>query len=882
MSFHVIDNLLNKKNDISSSTVHVVGERDGEGCVSIPIMVKYYCNLSTEEINPVIGMHSSLRKPPRVGYTMFPVKWDKSKGKGSESVDHKVSVNVGTPFPWPRDSSLWFQVFAEVKSSEGAYRLEKTGSGCFSLYNLVGSTVGSGGSVFRVPLVLQSMRLASKAPVIKGVVEIKYLYGSSASPSGERVYFTKKEHFKEHTEWDITQGNIPNVEETTMRSVNKLMAPFVPKISELAKVPGGFAPISDELGKVHAPIMMTEAGAIPGDRYWANIPLEEDFDERVYLRLVEISLERNHMSRDEFVAIAGSLSDSTPTSKIAKISEVYVTACTVLANSIPYIADYADLNNNRFSRVPFSEQKSHITTESFDWPFTRRADDCEGVGKAVARVHTGFRDGKFSSHLLKVTQRVSKTFIVVGALGSVTARNLGEASGDGGSSPSEEEIDADSSVQGQPLIGSKEDQGSSFGAHMWTMFFSKRRFLRMCSITSASNPPKWTDGTKFTDYPEWQERVPVLLGEGTGQLSPLVVPPSVYEEGLSAKRESLERSIREREATVRVMTDTSIRDLIGGNKTHHVKIDEPGELAKIQMIQKQQAVMENRDRRVSPFYRRVSCLFPVMERHDEIDYSPEEAEPPLPSTWQSQVEAFFGGKGALSEYGEAMKGLKDPVYSWRSVVPVEISKRPSSWNPMEKEIMPGEYDAKSSPPLRWGANIEDILYKRSHVALVRMCSTSVKQEKAIGAIMRHLPPVEALTSLSEEQQRGVDLVTESMNRTLDDAMMRRLSLKPVYLSQDSEHFSKDESFVELRGGGGIPTKTISFYIKSQDISQSQVERISERVSKSPYAVGAKFTPEIAITLVGSYRLDVVVDITDSASLNDDPASGFRWITEKAL
>ena len=253
-AFRWTDRSTDEEREAERKRIHVVGERSAkDAVVTLPLRLTYLCDLAADEIEPVIGVHTSLRKPPKVGYTRFPVVWDKNK-PGQQSVAHKLDINIGVHFPWPRDASLWVQMFAKMKSSEGVYRLEKAGSACLPLHTLVGSKVetvemGTPTGTFSVPLILQEARIMQEQPFFKGSIQIDYNYGrgrqrDSVSEPFRPLYLEASgKHFQKETEWDVTERNISFLETRMLRTVSHTIMHSQRRLVQTQTGPkGGFEP----------------------------------------------------------------------------------------------------------------------------------------------------------------------------------------------------------------------------------------------------------------------------------------------------------------------------------------------------------------------------------------------------------------------------------------------------------------------------------------------------------------------------------------------------------------------------------------------------------------------------------------------------------------
>lgn len=891
---------------------HLIGERSmGSVLITVPLEMTYVCNLASDEVEPVMGVHTSLRKPPKVGYTRFPIVWSSAYKSGEQSVAHKLRVNIAVPFPWPRDASIWFQLFARVKSTEGVYRLEKAGSACFPLHLLVGSheeTTGSSKPIgsFSIPLVLQSARIMQEKPFFKGAVRIDYKYGKAQIRDHvhgrlRALYLESTElFFQKESEWDISDKNVKYIESLMMQAVATTIAPFSrQKVEFSSGLNKAFEATDQRIVKIHTPLYITMAGAIPGARYWGNLAMEKHYDSFVYTQIMEIALERARMSKEHFIMIAERITivetlrtETLHTSskrphydaRFTAVTSVFASACTIVATSIPYIGDYVELNKGRMDKHGnFAKKKTHVTTESFDDAIARGADDCEGEARVIARVFVGFRDGDFpkDNALLMAAQKIASVYTIVGVLGSVAqhARNINEAKGAKGND--------------QPLIGSPEDSAGGVGAHMWTMLFPTRHLLRLASKTSKSRLPRWTDGRTYKDFPEWHERLPIFTGEGTGMLNPAALPASAYYESVARKTVAINGVIRRKDVLMRVMTDVSLADTIRGSTVTHdyhkdprLEFDTPGELSKLQMIREQPVIIEDRNRRVSNFYMRATAMFALVRPEDEIQFDVRKSEGELPKSWGDQAHDFYRDKvhaDARVPY-RPRRDVPYPVYTWRLLIPVEGGDRPKDWN---GTFGPSQVGAETfdSEHLKWGVNVGDIMYKREHVAILRGPSTTTQQEKTIGSVLRHLPPLAEMRPLTEEEGERASKITRTMNKVLQNTMIHFDRTHPrkrlgSLLDQNNPAF-EHISHTSVSGRSGS-TEIQMLFLKSQDATVAQIRRISERVAKCPYVLGARFVSEQVIPDLGNYRLELVVNADDVAELNATPSSGFRWVTEHSM
>jgi hypothetical protein len=208
------------------------------------------------------------------------------------------------------------------------------------------------------------------------------------------------------------------------------------------------------------------------------------------------------------------------------------------------------------------------------------------------------------------------------------------------------------------------------------------------------------------------------------------------------------------------------------------------------------------------------------------------------------------------------------------LIPVEAGERPSTWN---GTFGPWGDKAERYDPhhIKWGVNLGDMVYKREHVALLRGPSTTTRQEKTVGSMIRHLPPLSEMRSLTLEENRKIEKKTRMYNSILMETMVdfdvshpgvRRAPL----ISQKSAFFDSQTT---------DETELLMLYIKSQDTTEKQIRQVSKRVAQCPFALGARFVAEQAIPDVGNYRLEVVMNMDNAASMNERT---FHWITTHAM
>lgn len=823
----------------------------------------YECHLSSREVEPVIGVSCSLVKKPKLGYDTVYVTWEDGTltserafiAKPVEYKHRSVAMRVRVKFdsnpPWPRDAAVWFQVFAKVKSSEGHWIFEKAGAGVLHLGNLVPEFVKASRNfmssasrhkhspltikshpsnsslvLVEVPLFLQSMRVSSDTPVNKGKIIIQ---ASALSASD----------FAPPSKYDLVPGNMKYLESSMMALVKKNLMVFKPEVH--AQFRKTFRPTSPNLERVHAPLYITAAGILPGEYYWANFSGETDYDEEAYLSVAKAVLQRNRVSQKQFASMVKSMTVSSSFDPMThgKAAQLMGEMTSAMATTLYYIADLADVNDDRTQRY-FRKQKSHITVESFDDAKERGGDDCEGLARVNARTFKGFSDGKFRSQLLRNVQDVARRYIGAGTLGSVTSRNISEANG------------------GLLRIDSADDNAAEVGAHMWFTLFPKKHFLEMVARTSPSTRDsiRWTDGSTIGSRPSWEHQMPVMISEGTGLFHPAPLAADAYHKSTAEKTAAVNRSLVRRDAYTRLFTNCTLLELKNGSASP----DEPGELGKLQILRRQQTIVSDPDTRTSTFYRRMTGIYPVVSTEAEPVWNSSEAQGEIPVSWGRAKTDDFKGRIRMGD-------TCAPVYSWRSLVPVQVAARPRTFAGVDNDS-----ESQKGYDMEWGVNTTDMLHKRSFVGLLRLGAASSEQEKIISSYARHLPPQSIIKGPSAAQRAVFDRKIQRYNDIL-----RSVAFGGGNALTDKEFFSTltGSPLISPQGGKHGPLYITTGFLKMKDATSDKLERIGLRLKKCPYAVDARAVGELFDSELGNVRIEVAVSVNEPARL-DDSAKPFKF------
>ena len=287
-------------------------------------------------------------------------------------------------------------------------------------------------------------------------------------------------------------------------------------------------------------------------------------------------------------------------------------------------------------------------------------------------------------------------------------------------------------------------------------------------------------------------------------------------------------------------------------KSGSARPDPPGALGRLQIMRSQSELMSDPDARVSPFYRVWSALFPVLEAQDDVQWQEKTATGLLPTSWSGETIA--------DDFEQRINtgDSKAPVYSWRYLVPVQISQRPEAYPGRTKDLE----EMDRSVPLQWGSQTADMLHKRPYVGLIRMGAATSEQEKIISSYARHLPPQARIKAPTQGQLKDFRKRIDAYNDIL-----RTEAFGGGNAFTDKEFFSrKGNSLTRISEKHGM-LHIAKGFIKFEDSSSKQIKAIADRLRQCPYAVDARAVGEMFDPRLTNVRIEVMISINKPAQLD---------------
>jgi len=836
-------------------------------------------NFSEKESDPMIyldtNLHYGRKKAQMIGVPIETNSLDKSQETGG-SISHVYYTTISYPKgrKLPADASLWFHSQAKQKSSENISVYENTGSSRVLLSDILSVSDAKdrdftyqhkkGMIVHLHPVKMACLKYSKPNAGPKGYIHA-WLHDVNG---GKNVQMSKVKPY------DWVPHNNAKLEKHMYVSIEKNMGIFTSPIKHMYK--SQFDPISPELKHVHAPLYSTPVTTLPGWVYFARLTQESDPSEKMYSRIARVVLARTKISEDDFINMCKLPHPSSKTKdypmRLHQASSMVVMIAATLPNSLPYIGDYAYVSYepNKVQKVLIPRKgkgkkgfvygvgkffhmfKVHsserITDESFDDPLLRKAGDCEDLASLVLRVLGNIQYGEWSDPVLIAAQGISRHYAYCASLGSVTARNLKEGR---------------THNTGQVEINSRADKESGYGAHMWVTGIPLARLGEMVDKNNGNGYSKGKitlpHGYTINSVPGgWDKRLPVTIGEGTGKLYPLVVPPEAYFGDIESKRYTADQGIKSQEAYARLETSMSVNEIkaIGGT-AKKLPI-----FAHLETMKRQKSQKNNRNVRPSAFYRDYSSLFFI----DSIRSNP---------TWK-------GWKS--SDVSLPQDVVKDPesilsAPSWKLVRPVQVGTR-------EEDM--GTPDDVGPDLIRHGIPMADMLNKREHVGVVMEGMEAPETLRVMASAARHLPAPKKMEDFTPEESRRLDETVRRANSAFEKLVNSpRSSLRKDW---EETKLQKYHSLKKLGIMGILDSPSLNLeeseQLKDSDMHLTQCYKkildndankvsleFAKELAKNKYVLGAKVSGEELVNGVGNLRFDIIVDT--SGRICFDPSNRFE-------
>ena len=326
----------------------------------------------------------------------------------------------------------------------------------------------------------------------------------------------------------------------------------------------------------------------------------------------------------------------------------------------------------------------------------------------------------------------------------------------------------------RPRIGSQIDRSMNVGAHMWITLVPKEYYRKMLNRTTSRH--LFAGDSRAA----WEADLEVLICEGTGPLRPMILAEESRYSDRRRKEKAILEELKMRKALQRLLAGTGS--------------DVGSEFEGAQLLRRQQDLKNDPEVRATTFYRVATAFFPVL---------PEETD--------------------RRELLEPEDDTRD-IYTERYLIPVQIGSRDGSRD--------------GSNAMTWGANLTDVVNKRSFVGALRTLKAKKKERLIIRSISRHLPPYAPI--------RFVEPDVSEVRRV--DAWNGMLSSKGI---------------VGSKGRSGDSTTMVVLFWRMEDLGDEQVRQIVDSMDQNrEWIQGAHVEHEPVVQGLSTVRLQADVTTGD--------------------
>lgn len=619
-------------------------------------------------------------------FATLPLDW--SDAESALSMQKQISIPIGDPASLRIDDTIRVACTVLTQNQDNKWLRTKAGSACFFIKGLLEhqkKTQAGKGFSFKRELRMATCMDQNGKNLLKGVVHLELVNHQEVCRTNWK--FTSHPYALEcNPREPLDVGPNEKLTKIIMYFALRNHLPYQQVESEdgtdaVATKPKfdlPLKPIDETVSSMHCPIYMTEVGPLPTQLYSVTYTQPKEHDEAFYLNLARTALSRYRMAEDVFItAVDEQYSNETGSDFSDQFFQAVVImadACCILSTMMPYIGDMTYV-----SRAG-AEKGKRISIESFNDMLRFRADDCEGSAQLIHRISFGFKYGRgefanpqvphqahgsWKSPLLQRFQRIAHSYVRFQSLGSVVGAYIGQKK----------------KLREPPVIGSPEDTKIRPGGHMWHEMVPVGKTETLMKKTNPDHPFKLQAGKK-EKRPPWEEKLPILVGEGTGYLYPLIKPLGDYFQDDSKRRAEYTEKQR-----LRVLGTAYI--------------DKLSETLKLGMIQRQQKMLiYDANRRLTTFYRE--------QVHAYTDDTLMEGYPISQMTWLQ-----FGGR---------MEDSKATVSSVQLGNQLDFSPQHAIWN--------------------YGVSMRDRHYDKPNLGLLVATGYDVHELHAIRTLLRQMPPQE--------------------------------------------------------------------------------------------------------------------------------------------
>ena len=444
----------------------------------------------------------------------------------------QMQLPLGVPV-WPVDARIHFEASVFAESADGPAVGEPGGTGSLTFRELKEYVAMKPGYSIRVPL----QQIGVKGPKMVIVID-----GLDAKDN-DRV---ESWIFADNATRDsLTPASVPYHNDVLKKWAYKNMWKFTREAaSRGVKLEGAVTAVRG----LHLPIARLNV-PVPHPMYWmlnGDIPFGDEANalEVVFSNLLDMALRRmnwTYLGRQGFIKV---IKDQTTLQSVdPAYNEEFTDACAIMAHvcsivstQFYYKPDEVHIGNGRTRDVELFFDAMHMA-----------GGDCEDTGSLIARTFLWLRSGNadlkapssrrayhretggWRNPGVDALQRLCYWYAAVGCIGSVTAARV--APGAGGEAP-------------EIIINSQTDRELPVGGHAYTTFVPIVRLeeliARMNPTTFGSGAPKLRPNVPGKRYPAWAKKLPTMIGEGTGDLYPLALPPDAYYYSPSIRRDKMD------------------------------------------------------------------------------------------------------------------------------------------------------------------------------------------------------------------------------------------------------------------------------------------------------------------------------------------------------
>jgi hypothetical protein len=422
--------------------------------------------------------------------------------------------------PWPSDARVWFGAHVFAKSSEGPIVGARAGDAQLSLRDLR-EYVATQGADVAMPLRLAQAGLGDGA-YSKMTLRIVGFASDAARATARAWQFAEAPHAAA-----FDSATLPYHDRVLSDYIRAGLFPFTTE-ADARRV--GFHPSHPSLAPLHAPTWATNV-TVPQFAFWMQTGdritgAAADGLRTVLHTAFDITMARHDWpgGAEAFVALVNKQTAQTD----ATYDEAYTLACAVMCDTCALLATQMFYKFDETYRVEggrwfAAPETTRVDVESFHDAMAMRGGDCEDLASMIHRVYRWVQlgdpafasaaspytaYGAWNDRALNALQAMAHWYVSGGAVGSVKGARV--PPGAGGEVP-------------LLVIDGALDRSLAIGGHMWNVMIPVPRMEAL--LQRMGNKTKLRNNVAT---PAWVKFTPVLIGEGTGALYPLVMPLRTY------------------------------------------------------------------------------------------------------------------------------------------------------------------------------------------------------------------------------------------------------------------------------------------------------------------------------------------------------------------